>query len=250
MPIAGLVAAAGSFLGTTAGATLAGAAIGAGGSLIAGNMAAKGAKSAANTAADTNLEMFNRNEARLAPFTSTGTSALSQLAQIFGFGPGGGGPNAAAATAQLSQFPGFQFGRDQGVQALDRSAASRGLVRSGAQLQDVQKFGTDYAMQQAWAPYISGLEYASTLGENAAAGTGTLGTTAAGQAGQAQLTGGLDAASAQGNGVANVTNTLQSSLQQYALQHGGGAAGGGVATLPGGGFGMTENSPGSGFWGP
>lgn len=225
MPVAAIIA---------AGATIGSAVIGGVAANQAAKTAAKGAESAASTAAQTNLEMFDRSEARLAPFTSTGTSALSQLANIFGFGPGGSGsPNAAAAQSQLSQFPGFTFGRDQGVQALDRSAASRGLLRSGAQLQDVQKFGTDYAMQQAWAPYVSGLEYASSLGENAAAGTGSLGAAAAAQAGNAQFQGGIDAASARGNGIANVGNILSSGLQQYALQNpgGGGGGGGSLASL-------------------
>lgn len=216
------------------GATLAAAGIGAAGSIVSSNNAAKAAKSASNT----QLQMYQQTRADLLPFSSSGASAMSQLANLFGFGPGGGGPNAAAATSALTQFPGYQFGLNQGVQALDRSAASRGLLLSGAQLQDTQKFGQQYAMQQAWQPYVSGLQFAANLGENAAAGTGAAGTAAASGAAQAQLAGGQ----ASANGVAGVTNALQSGLQAYQLQQGGGSPS--TSQLVNAGFTNTGPMPG------
>lgn len=197
--------------------------IGGGASLLAAHQAKKGATQAADTASQTQLQMYQQTRTDLQPFMQGGASAFSQLASIFGFGPGGTGmPNAQAAMSQLTQFPGYQFGLDQGVQALDRSAASRGMALSGAQLQDAQKFGQGYAMQQAWQPYVSGLQWASNLGENAAAGVGQAGATAANGAAQAQLQGGLAAGQAGANGVAGVANSLQSGLQQYMLQQGQG----------------------------
>ena len=199
-------------------AILGGAAIGAIGSAIAGN----DAKSAADTAANTQLQMYNQTRTDLLPFQTTGASALSQLAAIYGLGPGGSGsPSATAAMSQLTQFPGYQFGLQQGQTALDTSAASRGLLLSGSQLQASQQFGTNYALQQAWNPYVSGLQSLSTLGENAAAGTGSAGTAAASGAAQSQLAAG----SASGNATANITNTLQSALQQYALTNPSGSSG-------------------------
>lgn len=190
------------------------------GSVIASGTASNAAQNSADTAANTQLQMFNQTKQTLSPFVSTGTNAMSQLASIFGYGQGGTGtPDAAAATSQLTQFPGYQFGLDQGVQALDRSAASRGLLLSGAQLQDTQKFGQNYAMQQAWQPYVSGLQWASNLGENAAAGTGQLGATAAAGAASSQLQGGLAAGSAASAGDASVANILSSGLNSYALQN-------------------------------
>lgn len=195
------------------GAAILGAAgIGAVGAAVAGHEAS----SAADKASDTQLQMYQQTRSDLLPFQSTGASALSQLATLFGLGPGGTGtPNAQAATSSLAQFPGYQFGLDQGVQALDRSAASRGLLLSGATLQDTQKFGQQYAMQQAWQPYVSTLTGLSTLGENAAAGTGAAGTAAANGAANATLQGG----SAAGNATAGIANTLSSSLASYALNN-------------------------------
>ncbi len=193
------------------GAILGAAGIGAVGSIVAGHEAA----SAAKNASATQLQMYQQTRADLQPFVQGGSSAFSQLANIFGFGAGGTGqPNAAAATSQLTQFPGYQFGLSQGVSALDRSALSRGMGLSGAQMQDAQTFGQQYAMQQAWQPYVSGLQWASNLGQNSAAQTGQAGATAANGSATSQLAGG----NAAGNAVAGVSNSLASGLQQYAMQ--------------------------------
>lgn len=239
MPLTALVAPVLGAFGVSAGtANLIGSVAGVAGSLLGGGSGGNPAVSAANTAANTQLQMYQQTRQDLQPFMSAGTGALSQLASIFGFGPGGTGqPNAQAAMSQLSQFPGYQFGQQQGVQALDRSAASRGLLLSGAQLKDTQKFGTDYAMQQAWNPYVSGLQYASTLGENAAAGVGTAGANAAQGAAQSQLAGGGAALNQQNL----LQSQLQSALTGFQNQGGGqysNSSGLNVANLGTGGSGL------------
>lgn len=65
------------------------------------------------------------------------------------------GPYRPAAALQLSQLsanpssvtgvPGYQFGYDQGLQALQRSMASRGYTGSGNMALALQRYGTDYA---------------------------------------------------------------------------------------------------------
>jgi hypothetical protein len=170
------------------------------------------------------------------PYNMTGQSALSQLARMFGLGPGGNGtPNAGAATSALTQFPGYQFGLNQGQTALDRSAASRGLLLSGAQLRDSQQYGTNYAMQQAWNPYISQLNTSAGLGENAAAISGNQGvTTGAGvansqlAAGQAAASGIVGSSNAINAGINSGIGTgLNSGLLAYALANPGSLSGAG-----------------------
>ena len=190
------------------------AAVGAAGAIGGALISATGAQSAANTqagaanaAAQTQLQMYNQTRSDLQPFMQAGTGALSQLASIFGFGAGGTGqPNAAAATSQLTQFPGYQFGLDQGQQALDRSAASRGLVLSGAQLKDSPTFGNNYATQTAWQPSISELSGISTQGQNAAAGVGTQLA-----AGQATAAGQVATGNALGQGITQLLSGYGSS---------------------------------------
>lgn len=231
-------------------ATIGGAVIGAGGSLLAAGSQADASQHAADTsAAATNqatqaqLSMYNQTRSDLSPYVQGGYSALpalqsflgpqgpinSTLGQLSGlYGANGPlstllglGPNGAAgATSQLAQMPGYQFALSQGQQALDRSAASRGLVLSGGQLKDSQSFGQGLASQQ-YGNTISQLEgYGSGLGglaaqygtygnaiaglvntgENAAAQTGNAGSAAATSVSNALLTGAGQQSSALQNG--------------------------------------------------
>jgi hypothetical protein len=201
-----------------------------GSALISSNAssnAAQATQNAANQANATQMAMYNQTRSDLSPFISTGGSAMSQLANLFGFGSGGSGaPNSSAITSALTQFPGYQFGLQQGQQALDRSAASSGLLLSGAQLKAAQQYGTNYALQQGWQPYISTLQSFANLGENAAAGLGNNGVSA-GQ-GIAQTTasaGAVNAANAVSQG--NILNSGLSQLGSLANKWwpGGGSSG-------------------------
>lgn len=238
------------------GATLAGAGISAIGANSAANTQANAATLAAQLQAQSaaqaqavQLGMYNQTRSDLSPYMTTGNAALSQLAGLFGIGSGGPtAATAAGATQALTQYPGYQFGLSQGVQALDRSAASKGLVLSGAQLKDTTQFGQNYGMQQAWNPYISQLSSLSSLGENSAAGVGNAGLTTgqgiaasitgAGNAGAAGINNAAAAGAAGQVGVANSLNSgLQNALLSYQLYGGGGS----------GGLGFDPSGVGGGF---
>lgn len=82
-----------------------GAAIGVG-SAVGGGISALGAKSAAKTqagaakdAAAQQLQMYNQTRADLQPYNQYGQGALSPLAQLLGFGGGGGADNAGYIAA-------------------------------------------------------------------------------------------------------------------------------------------------------
>ena len=193
------------------------------------SQAAKAQQNAAQTAANTQMSIFNKTSANLAPYNQMGQSAVSQLASLFGLGGSNGGvPNAAAATSALTQFPGYQFGLQQGTQALDRSAASQGLLLSGGQLKAAQQYGQGYAMQNAWNPYVSQLNTSAGLGENAAAMVGNQGVQTGANVGASQLAAGQ----AQASGIIGTNNAiqggLQSSLLSYALQNQNGQYGAGA----------------------
>lgn len=153
-----------------------GAAVSIGGSLIAGNSAAKGQKQAAAT----QMKMYEQTRSDLMPFMSTGTSALGQLAKLWGLGEGGTGvPDTAAMTSALRDFPGYQFMLDEGIRARDNSASARGMLLSGPQLREITQFGQDAAMAGAWTPYVSMLSGLASLGQNSAAMVGNNGAQAA-----------------------------------------------------------------------
>lgn len=195
---------------------LAAAAIAAGSQLISGSMSANAANHAANTQANaardaqqTQLQMYNQTRSDLAPYLSTGTGALSQLASMFGIG--NGGPSAGTAQGAMSalqNYPGYQFQYDQGLQGLDRSAAARGLLLSGAQLKDAQTFGQGQA-QSAWGSYLSQLNNLSSVGENAGAMVGNNGLATGQGIANSQLAQGQ----AQAAGIVGQNNAQQQGFQ-------------------------------------
>lgn len=218
-----------------------GAAIGGVGSLIGGGLQASAAGDAAQAqlqaaqlAAETQLQMYNQTRADLAPWMTTGGAANTQLANLYGLGPGGTGvPNTAAMTTALENTPGYQFTLNQGQQALDRSAASRGLLLSGAQLKDSQSYGQGLAMSNAWAPYINELNTMSTAGQDSAAKVGQIGQQYGSNIGSAQLAAG--SASAMGSILG--ANALSSGIGGMMSSFGNIAANGGFNFLGGGGGG-------------
>ena len=220
-------------------AILGAGAIGVGGSiassLIGSNAAQSAAQTeanAANNATQTQLGIFNQTQQNLQPYNQVGQSALSQLASLFGLSTGGGagtGPTAATAaqaTSALTQYPGYQFGLQQGNLAQQQSAASQGLLLSGQQLQAAQTFGQNYAMQNAWNPYISQLNTLAGNGQNAGAQLGSIGASTGSSVANSQLAAGQAAASGtvgSANAITGALNTgiysgLNSALLGYGLQ--------------------------------
>jgi hypothetical protein len=119
------------------------------------------------------------------PYVSAGNSALERL--MAGLGLGG---DQAAFTSAYRGLPGYQSGMDAGVSALDRSAASRGMTNSGAQLKALSRFGSDYEDRRV-GDYLNRL---ASMGQQGLGATGSqVGTISQGLGGKL----GTDTASAQ-----------------------------------------------------
>lgn len=105
----------------------------------------------------------------------------------------------------LQNEPGYQFGLNEGMKALDRRLASGGNYFSGAALKGAQRFGQDYAGTKFGDAFnrdsanktrtYNFLSGATGMGQNAAAQTGNAGQTMAQQVG-ANTTGMANAAGA------------------------------------------------------
>jgi hypothetical protein len=80
--------------------------------------------------------------------------------------------------------PGYQFRLDEGGRAVDRSAAARGLLLSGAQNKASQRFGQDYASGD-FQNYLANLGFQITGGQNAATNTANILTQSGRDGGQA-----------------------------------------------------------------
>lgn len=116
--------------------------IGAGASLISGNKAAKAQKDAAAQQLAYQRERDAQDRADLAPWRQAGTSALARLTGEYGL-------NGGAATSGFQADPGYKFRMAEGQKAIERSAAARGLLGSGATL----KAANNYAQDTASAEY-------------------------------------------------------------------------------------------------
>lgn len=119
--------------------------------------------------------------------------------------------------------PGYQFAVDQGLGAIDASAASRGGLFSGATLQASQKFGTGLANQE-YNTYLNRLTSGAASGQAAAGNMANAGANyaqGAGQAygniGNAQAAGAIGVGNALTGGVNNAIG-----LWNYQNMQGGG----------------------------
>lgn len=241
------------------------------GSVVQGSMASKAATSAANTqaaaagqASDAQLqatresiaaqrEAFDRQTELQAPFREAGLKGQNRLMDLLGVSGNtkaeGYGSMATPFSAQtMYNDPGYSFRLNEGIKALDRSAAARGGLLSGAQLKAVNRYGQEYAaneyanafnreqlqrasilnplqsltgqaqtsantMSQAAGNLGAGESAALMAGGNAAA-AGLIG------AGNARASGYVGSANAWGNTIGNLTNAYvgyKNNQQQNAL---------------------------------
>ena len=147
------------------------------GSSLIGSM---GASDAANTAAQASGQasaasiaeqrrQFDINQANQAPYLAAGTGAVNTLANWMQ--PGGQFATTTPFDFNYDQNsdPGTAFRMSEGVKALDRSAASRGGLLSGATLKGVQRYGQDLGSQEyqnAFNRYTT--KFNATTGEEGA----------------------------------------------------------------------------------
>lgn len=190
---------------------LGGSLISAGAGIYASDRAADAGVDASRAAADAQMRMFNQTRADLGPQRAVGETALYSLADMLGIprpSPDGGLTPAAGFTAT----PGYQFRLNEGVKALDRSAAARGTMRSGQQMKAVQRFGEGLASDE-WNNYRAG------VGQLAGFGGAATGQQA--NANQALATGLANSAIAGGqarvSGYANMGNIAANTAGQLPL---------------------------------
>ena len=127
---------------------IAAAAIAAGGSVIGGMMSADAAKSAANAQLQASREsaaaqerMFNKQVALQEPWRVAGQNALNKLIPIASeYTPFG--------MDQFRADPGYAFRLQEGLKALDRTAAARGGLLGGNQLRGAVQYGQDLGSQE------------------------------------------------------------------------------------------------------
>jgi len=177
----------------------------------ASNRAASTQAAAAQQGIDAQERMFNRQTELQEPFRKAGEEALNKLIPLASnYTPFG--------MNQFQQDPGYAFRLSEGMKALDRTAAARGGLLSGATLKGAQRYGQDLGSQEyqnAFNRYqiernaqLNPLQSLAGVGQTA---TNTL-TGAAGQMGQNLATGYGNVANARASGYVGGTNALTSAL--------------------------------------
>lgn len=182
-----------------------------GGSLIASSGAKSAAKTAANAdtyAADLQNQQYQQTREDYAPWRAAGGSAVTQQANLLGLN---GADTQNNAFSQFREDPGYQYAVNQAIQGVDRSAAARGLVTSGATIKAIQDRAYNLA-DQGYSNYFNRLAGVAGTGQTATGSTASAGQSAAANAGNAIIQGG----NAQASGYINSTNAITGGLSGLA----------------------------------
>ena len=246
--------------------------LGAGSSLFGSSKAAEAQQAAAQQSADAQRyaadqsiaaqkEMYQQGRADLAPYREGGTTAQNQLMMLLGIGgdqtaPGYGKYARDFGMSDFTTDPGYQFRLEQGMRALNASAAAKGMGMSGANIKGATEYGQNLGSQEyqnAFNRYqtnrtaqLAPLQSLYAGGQAAAAGSAAqaqgLGTslgntyTNLGQGlGQAAVAGGNAQASGYLNQANAVTNALNQGMSSYTMNNylsGLGGRGGGSFLSP------------------
>ena len=194
-----------------------------GSSLIGASAASSAASTqadAANRAADLQYKQWQESVALQEPWRKAGEQALNKLIPLTDYQKFG--------MAQFQADPGYQFRMDEGMKALERSAAARGGLLSGATLKGIERYGQDLASQEytnAFNRYqtersaqLQPLQSLAGVGQTTAQQVGQAGQTMASNVGEA-LTSGAAARASGYVGQANaLTGALNTGLNYYQNQ--------------------------------
>lgn len=194
------------------------AVIGAGSSIIGGLLSGDAASSAANTqaaasdrAAALQKEMFDKQVELSAPWRAAGEQALNKLIPLAtNYTPFG--------MSQFQADPGYGFRMSEGMKAVERSAAARGGLLSGATLKGVQQYGQNLASQEYTnafnryqterAAQLQPLQSLAGVGQTTAMQLGQAGQQMASSVGDTLTSG----AAARASGYVGQANALNSAL--------------------------------------
>lgn len=155
-------------------------------------------------------QRFDLNRSDRAPYMAAGQQALGQL------------QNGLNAPVDPRSDPGYQFGLDQGQQAIDRKAAASGGRISGSSLKDASTYATNYGASKYQEAYQRGQDrlnrLATMAGYGQVAPSGSLGQqpnngNAALISSQGNATGAAQLA--QGNIWGNTANQLGAIVSRY-----------------------------------
>lgn len=200
------------------------------GGIVGGSMSASASKKAAQIQADAQLKaaqlqieeqdkIFNKQQELLSPYMATGTQALSSLNK----GMADGGYFTKNFTmADMETDPGYQFDLQQGLQAVQRSAAAQGTLSSGGTLKSIANYTKGLASEEvnnAYNRYVTNqnnqfnrLSAMATLGSNAAATLTGAAQNQGNQVGTTLVNTTIGAGNATAGGVVGSSNAISQAI--------------------------------------
>jgi hypothetical protein len=213
-----------------AGAVVASSVVGGAISSNAAKNAAKTQAASADRAADLQYEQFQQTREDQLPFLEAGYKGQNKLLDLLALSDNTGaqGYGSMAKNFGMSDFeqdPGYAFRMSEGIKALDRTAASRGGLLSGAALRGATRYGQDMASQEYQNAYnryqtnragiLNPLQSLTGQGQSTANTLGTAGQNYATNAGNAYMNAGnarasgyVGSANAWNNAIGGATNYL------------------------------------------
>lgn len=204
-----------------------GGALALGGSLISSGTQADASQNASNTQAASTAQALQEQQREYdltrsdyAPYRAAGTQALGELQTAVDTTP--------TADQIMADDPGYQFGLQQGQQAIDRKTAAQGGRVSGAAIKAAARYGTDYATTGYSAAYARRQDRLNRLATLAGIGQTATGSGAAAGAASTNaisglLTSGGDAAAAGALARGNIYgNAINQSAASFGSSNGSG----------------------------
>lgn len=180
----------------------------------AAGTAASATTEAANTSANVQREMFERQVELQEPWRQAGQEALNKLIPLTEYQRFG--------MNQFQADPGYQFRLSEGMKAIERSAAARGLLQSGGTLKGIQRYGQEFAANEygnAFNRYqaerqaqLNPLQSLAGVGQTTAQNLGTAAGQLGSNLGQTYLTSGIQAGQARASGYLGGANALTGAL--------------------------------------
>ncbi len=192
-----------------------------GSALIAGNAAKKAAKKqakAAEAAQQTQLEMYRATREDLSPYRDLGSGASKGISDLFGFNDSGAFDTADWEAYKKTPYYTVPF--QEGMKAIDNSAAARGDLLSSGHLKKITNYAGNYASKQ-FGSFMDRLYQLAGLGQNAAARTGQAALTTGQGVASSQLAEGEAAASGTvgaANALTSGINSLGENLSYLAMK--------------------------------
>jgi hypothetical protein len=148
------------------------------GKTLAGKSQNKAVKKAAGISDQNRVEnnalagqVYQQTSNALAPYAQQGNPAGTQINAMLGLG---GQPAQTAGFDQFRNSTGYQFRRDEGMNALNSGYAGAGVLQSGAAMRGAQEYGQNFASNE-YSNYMGLLDNQQRLGLSATMGQAGLG---------------------------------------------------------------------------